>query len=332
MSTYETFDNAYMSVLDDIYNHADFFNQPRGFQSREKIAYNFSISQPVQRGVYNQKRKCNIVFNFAEALWYLTGNNRLDYISYYNKKMPDYSMDGRVLTGTAYGSKMFNVKDQQLSQWQNVKDLLIKDPDSKRAVLQIFDGSELAIPNNLDVSCTLGLQFFIRNNHLDMIAYMRANDAFRGIVSDVFSFTFIQELMARELHVPVGNYYHSVGTMHVYEPDNVWVTHVLETPSEAQFKFPEMPLENNWEMIHELMMYEEKLRKNELTMDWQSILATHMAPYWQQILALFSIYQMIHYNKKIDRTLFGHLLPIYQYFVLNKWPNHVANLEVGGNE
>ncbi|MBM7435570.1 hypothetical protein [Leuconostoc rapi] len=57
-----------------------------------------------------------------------------------------------------------------------------------------------------------------------------------------------------------------------------------------------------------------------------------MAPYWQQILALFSIYQMIHYNKKIDRTLFGHLLPIYQYFVLNKWPNHVANLEVGGNE
>lgn len=332
MSTYETFDSAYMAVLNDIYNHADFFNQPRGFQSREKIAYHFSIQQPVQRVSYNQKRKCNIVFNFAEALWYLTGNNSLDYISYYNKKMPDYSMDGHILTGTAYGSKLFNLGDQQLNQWQNVKDLLIKDPDSKRAVLQIFDGNELAIPNNLDVSCTLGLQFFIRDKQLDMIAYMRANDAFRGIVSDVFSFTFIQELMARELHVPVGKYYHSVGTMHLYETDNLWVTHVLETASDARFTFPEMPLENNWEMIHQLMDYEEKLRKNEITLHWQAIQESNLTPYWQQILALFSIYQMIYYHKKIDQTIFCHLLPIYQYFLLNKWPNNINNSGVNKND
>ncbi len=30
-------------------------------------------------------KKTNIVFNFAEVLWYLSGSNDLDFISYYNK-------------------------------------------------------------------------------------------------------------------------------------------------------------------------------------------------------------------------------------------------------
>lgn len=326
MTTYETFDDAYVSVLADIYHHPEYFNEPRGFSSREKLAVNFKINQPTQRVVYSRKRKTNIIFNFAEALWYITGNNSLDYISYYNQRMPDYSMDGQTLTGTAYGTKLFHFGEGNLNQWQNVKKILLQDPDSKRAVMQIFDATELTIERNLDVSCTLGLQFFIRNGRLDMVSYMRANDAFRGIVSDVFSFTLIQELMARDLHLEVGHYYHNVGTMHIYEPDNQWVEHVLAEERYDTFELPKMPNEENLQMINTLMYYEEKLRNNKLLMDWQAIQQTGLSPYWQQILALFSIYQMIHYHQKIDRILFHKLLPVYQYLMINKWPTVLAGI------
>lgn len=328
MSTYKTFDEAYMAVLHNIYYHADFFNQPRGFNSRERLGVSFKIQDPTQRVVYSKTRKINIIFNFAEALWYLSGDNSLDYMSYYNQRMPNYSVDGKILTGTAYGKKIFHFGEQQLDQWQRVKKILSEDPDSKRAVMQIFDANELTIADNLDVSCTLGLQFFIRNNRLNMVSYMRANDAFRGIVSDVFSFTMIQELMARDLNIEVGEYYHTVGTMHIYQTDDTWVSHVLEDPRSLNFKFPMMPSGNNWDMIKKLMKYEKMLRKNECTMDWQAILDTGLSPYWQQILALFSIYQMIYFKREVDYVLFDHLIPIYKCFLTNKWPKKIVSGEV----
>ena len=128
-----------------------------------------------------------------------------------------------------------------------------------------------------------------------MITYMRANDAFRGMVSDVFSFTIIQELMATELNLAVGNYYHRVGTMHIYEPDNQWVTHVLKEKRYNQFVFPSMPKENNWLMIQKLMTYEKQLRQNQLTMSWQSIEQTGLSVYWQQVLAL--LLSLIHISE-----------------------------------
>ncbi|GMA70499.1 thymidylate synthase [Leuconostoc litchii] len=324
MKVYNNFNEAYVSILEEVYYHAEFFNQPRGFSSREKLGMNFKLNNPTQRIVLNSLRKTNIVFNIAEALWYLTGKNDLDFISYYNKRMPDYSMDNKTLTGTAYGTKIFNFNNQKTNQWQNVKEVLRQDPDSKRAVIQIFNADELMIKNNLDVSCTLALQFMIREKQLHMVAYMRANDAFRGIVSDTFSFTFMQEFMARELGIEVGNYYHQVGTMHIYEPDNQWAQHVMRQQDQTNFEQPIMPNGNNWPMLTELMKYEKMLRLNELTVDWQFIKNTGLSDYWRQILALFSIYQMIHYHKNIDIQLFKHLWPIYQYLLVNKWPTQLS--------
>ena len=145
-----------------------------------------------------------------------------------------------------------------------------------------------------------------------MVAYMRANDAFRGIVSDIFIHLY-PEFMARELNLKVGKYYHSVGTMHIYEPDNQWVTHVLNESNDQTFISPKMPQGNNWAMVHELMHYEEKLRKrtnNELV----DIQQTELSSYWQQILALFSIYQMIYYHEEVTRcylTIFCQYINIF---------------------
>ncbi|MNJ50183.1 Thymidylate synthase [compost metagenome] len=315
--------------MHDTYHHPQFFNAPRGHPSREKLNYHFTINNPVERVCYLASRKSNIIFNFAEALWYLSADNSVDFIGYYNNKMAQYSMNGKTLTGTAYGPKMFEFGNAKVNQWKRITELLTdEDSDSKRAFLQIFDATELVIANNIDVSCTIGLQFFVRENRLYTASYMRANDAFRGLISDLFSFTFIQELMARELNLELGEYFHNVGSIHVYEPDYPWAEKVLKESAanpklrQPQFVFPKMPSLDNWPFIDTVLKYEALLRKDHIRLSVKDINELDMPEYWKQVLLLFSLYQYIAYKRPVDIFLYNQLLPLYQHFVIHKWPSH----------
>lgn len=95
-------------------------------------------------------------------------------------------MDGKTLTGTAYGPKIFSYGYNKINQWNRIIKLFKEDPDTKRGFIEIFDANEDLSLKNIDVSCTIGFQFFIREHKLYMTTFMRANDAYRGIISDVF--------------------------------------------------------------------------------------------------------------------------------------------------
>ena len=59
--------------------------------------------------------------------------------------------------------------------------------------------------------------FQIRNGALHMTTVMRSNDAVWGFCNDVFAFTCLQELIANELGVKLGQYHHFAASLHVYE-------------------------------------------------------------------------------------------------------------------
>nr|WP_240463599.1 thymidylate synthase [Paenibacillus apiarius] len=328
MVRFDQFHESYIATLDEIYNKPQFYNAPRGHQSRERLNYQFALANPVERVCYLSSRRTNIIFNFAEALWYLSGRDDLDYIGYYNRKMNDYSMNGCTLTGTAYGPKIFRFGTDQVNQWKRVAHLLGQDdPDSKRAFIQIFDANESLESANIDVSCTIGLQFFVRERKLYTVAYMRANDAFRGMVSDVFSFTFMQELLARELQLELGDYYHVVGSVHIYQPDNHVVEKVLEEarsqPRDNQSvdAFPAMPSGSQWPYIRSVLEHESLLREDQISLSGPDIEAMDMPAYWQQVLLLFSFYQSVAYKRPVDGSVFRALWPVYQRLLQNKWPD-----------
>lgn len=157
---------------------------------------------------------------------------------------------------------------------------------------------------------------------------MRANDAFRGMISDLFSFTCMQELMARELHLEVGEYFHNVGSIHIYESDNEWAKTVLEEAKNyndtSAFEFPKMPAGNNWPFIETVLEYESLLRKDQISLFRHDIETLELPEYWEQVLLLFSIYQHIAYKRDMDLSLFQGLLPTYQFFVRNKWFNYFS--------
>lgn len=327
--SYDSFHHAYVEQLGRVFHSPTYRNAPRGFSSRERLAAQFHLTDPRQRVPFLPARRTNIVFNFAEALWYLAARDDLDFIGYYAPSMHQYSMDGRSLTGTAYGKKILGGAPGR-DQWRMVVDQLLEDADSKRAVLQIFDGTELRVPNNLDVSCTLGLQFLLRDGTLHAIAYMRANDAYRGLTSDLFSFTFLQEFLASQLGVALGSYTHTAGSLHIYAPDDHNAQAVLADPAGAAappFAFPAMPAQDNWAALREVLEVEEALRTNRhwLSTDLDGLGLPH---YWAQVLGLFEVYRRLHHGETAPGEMLTTLDPIYQYLLLQRWGSRLRTAEV----
>ena len=155
----------------------------------------------------------------GEFLWYLTKDNRLEFIQPYIPAYADESEDGLTLYG-GYGPRIFAQRGQD--QLDDVIRQLRKSPTSRRAVIQIFSAEDNTKnpstgKRHKEVPYYTTLQFLLRNGRLNLIATMRSNDAYIGIPHDVFCFTMLQEMVARILGAELGHYYHFVGSMHLYD-------------------------------------------------------------------------------------------------------------------
>ena len=227
------FDALFARVLADINTHPEFETAPRGMKIREVIAPTLVLSNPRARLLSNKAREANYGFAVGEFLWYRSGRDDLETMLYYNKRMKDFSDDGKTLN-SAYGKRIFSEGfmsqsrgDDMIDQWRTAFETLVKDPDSRRAVIVInqpYDQFEATEPRgSKDVPCTLSLQFFIRHSKVVLHAHMRSNDAVWGLTYDLFSFTLLQEMMLLELknmgmhELELGDYIHTAGSLHIYE-------------------------------------------------------------------------------------------------------------------
>jgi thymidylate synthase len=163
------------------------------------------------------ERKGKVFSGLGELLWYLAKSNDLEFISYYIEQYRKESEDGATVYG-AYGPRLFGLRGND--QFERVLDLLGRKPGSRRAVIQLFDADDLR-GQRKEIPCTCTLQFMVRGGRLELVAAMRSNDAFKGLPHDVFSFTMIQEILARILGHEPGAYTHFVGSLHLYEY-NLW--------------------------------------------------------------------------------------------------------------
>lgn len=173
----------------------------------------FCVEDPTQNIVSNQIRKMPMRYAVGELAWYLSGSNKVKDISRFAKKWAEISDDGET-NNSAYGWRIFDKFG--FNQWEHIKDLLWEDPASRQAVIHIKDADNHPTK---DVPCTVYLQFFIRDGKLNMSTHMRSNDIWMGVPYDMFSFCFLQILLAMELGVEVGQYTHYAGSLHIYSRD-----------------------------------------------------------------------------------------------------------------
>ncbi|MFF7452189.1 MULTISPECIES: thymidylate synthase [unclassified Streptomyces] len=324
--TFPSVEDAYVALLQLATKEPEHRIDARGNAAREVIGASFRLPDPRQRLPYLAERKVNPVFQFAEALWYLAGRRDLEMIGYYAPSMRASSADGIHLGGSAYGYALFNPADGHRSPFDLVVELLLNESDSKRGYLPVFSAAELADRSNPDVACLAGLHLLPRDGHLHMVCNMRANDLDCGLLSDVFSFTMIQEYAAIQLGLRLGTYTHTIGSAHVNDHNADRVRRVLEEAASGpvvKFAFASMPEGTTAATIEGLLVHEEALRANELrynALHIQNRLGLH--PYWQQVVMLFELYRQIHHDQvnAVDPALMDALDPGLRWLMVRKWP------------
>lgn len=173
----------------------------------------FHVEDPTRSIVTSPIRNMPMRYAIGELAWYLSGSNRVQDISHYAKKWAEISDDGET-NNSAYGYRIF--QKFGFDQWEFVKGLIQKDPNTRQAVIHIKDASN--IPTK-DTPCTVYLQFFLREGKLHLSVHMRSNDIWMGVPYDMFSFCFLQVKMAMELGVDIGSYTHYAGSLHIYQRD-----------------------------------------------------------------------------------------------------------------
>jgi thymidylate synthase len=221
----------------------------------------------------------------GELTWYLSKKNDVDRIAHYIPKYSEYNEDGVVHGG--YGPRLFAFDG--IDQVDYVIETLRKRPDSRRAVIQIFDHSDVAT-KHLDVPCTCSLQFLVRAGELQLIVFMRSNDVWLGLPHDIFCFTMLQELIANAIGVPFGSYIHVAGSLHLYEKDSAKARSFLNEGWQATtHQMPKMPHGDQRGAADQMVAAEEAIRLSSDLTDFDF----GNSPYWSDLTRLLAIYTLI---------------------------------------
>jgi thymidylate synthase len=249
-----TVDDVMRMLMQEIIAHGTQINPSQG-PCKEITGVLVEIANPRARLSLTETRgrpfSC-----LGEFCWYLAGSNELSFIQYYIREYEEYADEGRVIGG--YGPRWFDWHGSD--QIAVVTKQLREKRDSRQAVIQIFDASDL-LQKHKSVPCTCTLQFLIRGEQLQMFTNMRSNDVYKGLPHDVFAFTMLQEMMARDLGVEIGTYKHAVGSMHLYDRDRDAADRFLnEGWQSTRVAMPAMPLGDPWPAIQSLRQAEEAIR------------------------------------------------------------------------
>ena len=124
---------------------------------------------------------------------------------------------------------------------------LKRNRESRRAVISIRDNE--VDSRNKDAACMQSIQFFIRNNKLDLMVLFRSNDLPEAFFFNAFGLIMLQEKIAGELGVKVGTYTHRSNSMHCYEKDFPLLQNFVKAINEKQIEDLTYNYKDDWDEI-----------------------------------------------------------------------------------
>ena len=175
-------------------------------------------------------RDANHFFHHFEAMWMLAGREDLAPLTFFNKGISQYSDDGLILRGTAYGRRWRH--HYGFDQLEAVIKRLTENPDDRRGVLTMWDPQDL-VGTTQDFACNMQVIFTTRpdmhgNMVLDMTVTNRSNDLIYGSMgSNLFHFSLLHEYVAKRTRIPIGSYFQISTNLHLYV-DNPVASRVLD--------------------------------------------------------------------------------------------------------
>ena len=115
------------------------------------------------------------------------------------------------------GNWAYTYHDRMKDQIQYVIDELTRNPDSRRAVIDIRDNKQDMY--SADPACLQHIQYLMRGDALHCKVLFRSNDACKATFMNAFALIMLQKRIADKLGVKVGSYTHRANSFHCYERD-----------------------------------------------------------------------------------------------------------------
>lgn len=169
---------------------------------------------PCERVLFSMARDANPYFHLFEAIHFLAGRNDLAWLAQFNSRFHQFSDDGITLHG-AYGYRWRN--HWKIDQIKSLIRLLTCEPNTRQAVLTMWDPVVDLDQAHRDIPCNTQIYFDRRNDRLNMTVTCRSNDILYGAYgSNVVHFSLLQEYLAAHLGIPVGVYRQFSNNFHAY--------------------------------------------------------------------------------------------------------------------
>jgi thymidylate synthase len=208
-----TFNNKFKDLILDIEQNGS-VTQPRDMKVKELTVQTLEFDPTVPFANFN-KRKFNWKYFAGELAWYLRKDRDVDYIGQFSGMWSTLTNPGTNEINSNYGSLLFN------DQLQWVLDSLKADKNTRQAIA-FLNQPKFQFKGNKDFVCTMYLNFFIRDNKLNMKVQMRSNDIFYGLTFDAPFFAFVHQHMRLWLletypELELGTYFHCADNIHFYE-------------------------------------------------------------------------------------------------------------------
>lgn len=211
---------AYPRIVRHVLDHGN-VRTPRGRTTLDAGFTTILLDTPEHALPIGVGRGLNVNIAAAEAIQLIGAFSDPDLLL---KASPNFQqfLNGDGFHG-AYGARI-------RMQVPNVIRKLIKDSQTRQAVITLWDAHLDNLTDMNDYPCTVALQFEVDElERLCMNVVMRSNDVWLGLPYDMFQFTQLQISVARALGLPNGWYRHTAMSMHIYS-DDVEKTKSLHDP------------------------------------------------------------------------------------------------------
>ena len=195
--------------------------QSRLGATRELLHCAFVLRDPRQHWIVSRKPAMNPAFAIAEVIWILLGRDDARFVNFWNPGLPKFVGHGQRYYG-AYGARLRS--GLGFDQIERVYHALSANPNSRQAVLQIWDGRRDfpragGQPQDPDIPCNIVGMPRLQGDRLEWLQVMRSNDLFLGSPHNIVQFTVLQEVLAGWLGVRPGQYVQTINSLHFYEAD-----------------------------------------------------------------------------------------------------------------
>lgn len=219
---HNSFNKIYQSIAEHLteaqYDHK--VTNRRGETLYEFINPSITLLDPVN--CFATCRFMSLPYLYGELEWYYSGSPYLEDIAIHSKFWEKISDDGWSSVSN-YGKFLLHDRNESnYTQFEYAMSCLINNPESKKAVMVLYNKDHAR--KTKDNPCTMYVQFFIRDDRLNLFVKMRSSDIWFGMPYDVPFFVSIQWLMYKKLkeynkfrNLNLGFYNHQSGSLHLYE-------------------------------------------------------------------------------------------------------------------